>query len=56
MDDKLTYIPNDDTQITPPVFKISGWNFETLNLMNQPSKIKLKSPKANEYEELWVQV
>ena len=41
MTDKLIYILNDDTKITPSEITIIGWIVWTLNLMNQPIKIYL---------------
>ena len=44
---KLTYFSNDDTytKLTLLYITIRCWNVWTLNIMNQPIKIHLKSPK-----------
>ena len=36
---KMMYISNDELQIYPIEIKINDWNFWTLNVMKQPTKI-----------------
>ena len=46
MADKLMYIPNDDSHNYPCCrLQLVCWNVFTLNLMNKPIKIKLKSSR-----------